>query len=39
VKSSTAALAEEEKTFGMAKFAEEASLLLGVNKEETAALW
>jgi hypothetical protein len=38
VKSSTAAPAEEE-TFGMAKLAEEATLLPGVNTEETTALW
>jgi len=38
VKSSRAASAEEE-TSGTAKLAEEATLLLGVNKEETTALW
>jgi hypothetical protein len=38
VKSSTAATVEEE-TFSMAKLTEEATLLPGVNKEETTALW
>jgi len=35
---STAASAEEE-IFGTAKLAEEATLLLGVNKEVNTALW
>jgi hypothetical protein len=30
---------EEEETFGTAKLAEGTTLLLGVNKEETTALW
>jgi hypothetical protein len=38
VKSSTAASVEEE-TSGMVKLAEGATLLLGVSKEETTALW
>jgi hypothetical protein len=37
VKSSKAVTVEE--TFSMAKLTEEATLLLGVNKEETTALW
>jgi hypothetical protein len=38
VESSTATLVEEE-AFSTGNLAEEATLLLGVNKEETTALW